>query len=221
MHTSPTKPSSIRDESCAFTLVEMLVVVSIIAVLALLILPSIVKQRHGGDRYICTNNLREVGLAFRMWGDDNGVYPMRCRTNNFDGPSYAMQQKMYLYFQVMSNELSDPRIVVCPQDAKRAPGTNFTTDFDNSRVGYFVGLDADETAPTTFLAGDRNISNGTSPQNGILGLTTNQPVTWTKSIHAGQGNILLADGSVQGTTSQLLREMLQRTGVRTNRLALP
>jgi len=72
----------------------------------------------------------------------------------------------------MSNELSTPKIVVCPSDPKRTPGTNFSTDFDNSKVGYFVGLDATETNANMFLAGDRHISNGAKPLNHLLDLKT-------------------------------------------------
>jgi prepilin-type processing-associated H-X9-DG protein len=217
---SPLKTTHPQSSHRAFTLLEMFVVVSIVAISIIIIL-SMAKARVTDIRPNCTNNLKQVGLAFRMWNDDNGVYPMQYQADNFDGPRYASNQQMYVYFQAMSNELGTPWILACPGDAKRTPGTNFTTDFNNSKVSYFVGLDASETNATMFLAGDRNISHGTPPQNGILELTTNQPVTWTRSIHAGQGNILLADGSVQETTSQLLRETLQRTGVRTNRLALP
>ena len=215
------KSSRIKDRSKAFTLLEICVVILTIALVVLLILPSLATPHRRPYRFNCTNNLKQVALAFRMWGDDNGVYPMQFRTNNFDGPSYAMQQKMFVYYQAMSNELSTPKILVCPDDVKRTPGTNFTTDFDSSKVSYFVGLDANETNGTMFLAGDSNISNGRPPRNGILQLLTNQPVNWTKDIHNGQGNLALADGSVQYTTSHMLRDALQRTGVRTNRLALP
>jgi len=216
------KISSIKGRSRAFTLLELFIVISIIAFLALLILPAVVTPHHrGGPRINCTNNLKQVGLAFRMWSDDNGVYPMLYRTNNFDGPSFATQQKMYVYYQAMSNELSTPKIVVCPADLKRTPGTNFTTDFSNSNVSYFVGLDASEANPQMFLAGDRLISNGTQPLNHLLDLKTNQPVRWTQEIHNGRGNVALADGSVQGFTSAGLEKALQYTGTNLTRLALP
>jgi prepilin-type N-terminal cleavage/methylation domain-containing protein len=221
MHTLTTKPHRFQSSRQAFTLTEVLVTIVVLAVLAGFLLPALSKAKQRSSPINCTSNLKQISLAFRMWNDDNDAYPMQYRTNNFDGPSYAMQQKMYVYFQAMSNELSTPKILVCPGDAKRSRGTNFTTDFDNSKVSYFVGLDATEANANMFLAGDRNISNGTPPHNGIFELTTNQPVTWTKNIHEGQGNILLTDGSVQGTTSQLLREALQKTGTQTTRLALP
>ena len=215
------KSSRIKDGTKAFTLLEICVVISTIALTVLLILPSLATPHHGSYRINCTNNLKQVGLAFRMWSDDNGVYPMQFRTNDFDGPSYAMQQKMFVYYQAMSNELSTPKIVVCPGDAKRSYAKNFSTDFDNSKVSYFVGLDANETNAAMFLAGDRHISNGTKPLNHLLDLKTNQPVSWTQEIHNGQGNVALADGSVQGYTSAGLQQALQNTGTNLTRLALP
>lgn len=217
------KSSSIKNQgrSNAYTLLEMFVVISTIALVALLLLPSFARPTMKINRINCTNNLKQVGLAFRMWSDDNGAYPMQFRTNDFDGPSYAVQQKTYVYYQAMSNELSTPKIVVCPQDAKRTPGTNFSTDFDNSKVSYFVGLDATETNANMFLAGDRHISNGTKPLNHLLDLKTNQPVSWTQEIHNSLGNVALADGSVQAYTSAGLQRALQNTGTNLTRLALP
>jgi hypothetical protein len=49
-------------------------------------------------------------------------------------------------FQVMSNELSTPILVLCPQDLNRNYATNFTDDFNNSRISYFVVVDANKTA---------------------------------------------------------------------------
>ncbi len=217
------KSSSIKNQggSNAFTLLEMFVVISVIGLVVLLLLPAGHHGPHKAIRISCINNLKQVGLAFRMWNDDNGAYPMLFQTNNFDGPSYAMQQKMYVYYQAMSNELSTPKVLVCPADTKRSPGTNFTTDFNNSNVSYFVGLDATETNANMFLAGDRHISNGTPPRNGILELTTNQPASWTQEIHNALGSVALADGSVQGLTSAGLQKALLNTGTNLTRLALP
>jgi prepilin-type processing-associated H-X9-DG protein len=230
--TSPLCKGKVRDSSPhlllfqktdrAFTLTEMFVAISTIAVLVVLLLPRF-RERQQVQWIYCNNNLKQVGLAFRMWNDDNGVYPMQYQTNGFDGPSFAIQQKTYVYFRAMSNELSTPKIVVCPKDTARTPGTNFTTDFSNSNVSYFVGLDAVETNASMLLSGDRNISNGTPPRTNILELTANQQVSWPKNPHGGLGNILFTDGSVQSTSSQSqwLKEALQRTGMQTNRLALP
>lgn len=177
------KPIAPKSGRRAFTALELAVVISMIALTVLLLFPTMRRPRDTNyARLSCVNNLKQVGLAFRMWKDDNGVYPMQFQTNNFDGPSFALRQKMYVYYQVMSNELNNPKIVVCFSDTNRISATNFSSDFGNSRVSYFVGLDASETNAQMFLAGDRHIDNGKRPKNGLLDLKTKEPVHWTKAI---------------------------------------
>jgi len=56
----------------AFTLVEMLVVMAIVALLAAVLLPAMARAKDKSRTTQCTNNLRQWGLAFRMYADDNG-----------------------------------------------------------------------------------------------------------------------------------------------------
>jgi len=126
----------------------------------------------------------------------------------------------FKHFQVMSNELNTPVILVCPRDSRRS-AKDFRTGFSNTNVSYFVGLVTNDDNPQMFLSGDRNVTGGTRLANGIIELTTNHVIGWGTDMHNGQGNVALADGSVQGFSSQRLREALSNTGVATNRLAMP
>ena len=124
-------------------------------------------------------------------------------------------------FQVMSNEVNTPKILLCPEDTRRILATNWST-LNNSNISYFVGLDADESKPQMFLSGDDNFAIGGVPvKSGMLQLLANTPVTWTKARHKLYGNIGLADGSVWQLTTDELRQALYQTGVATNRLAIP
>jgi prepilin-type processing-associated H-X9-DG protein len=100
---------------------------------------------------------------------------------------------------------------------------------NNLNVSYFVGVDAQETAPQMVLTGDHNLGAGNPPTawycawngsaaNACRVLSTNFPdntangVGYLDNMHSKQGNVGLADGSVQGFTRSRLQDALRNTG---------
>jgi len=169
---------------------------------------------------ICCNcNLKQVGLAFKTWAiDHTNSFPMEISTNIGGTRECTATGEVFRHFQVMSNELSTPKVLICPRDSRRFASA-FGTSFVNSNMSYFIGIDAKDTEPQAFLSGDRNITNGTRLRNGILELSTNYLSGWTHDLHNRSGNVGLADGSVQQLNTLRLREAVSWTG--TNRLAIP
>lgn len=200
----------------------LLVVIAVLAILAAMLLPALASAKKKAQRINCVNNLHQTGLAFRVWEGDNGdKYPMDVPMAKGGTKEFDTGADTFRHFQVMSNELSTPKILICPADT-RTVANNFSR-LNNQNVSYFVGLEAMDTCPQRFLDGDRNITGESDPENGILKLVPGQRVSWTQDIHVNQGNLGLSDGSVQQCSSSLLRDALRNSGDPTNtwRIALP
>ena len=210
-------------KTAALTLEEVVVSIIVLAVLAMLAI-AIQPRRHDWRKTAwCFNNLKQVGLAYRIWeGDNNDKYPMLVSMPNGGSMESVAAGNVVRTFQVMSNELSTPKIVVCPQDLTRDYATNFTTDFNNSRISYFVNADADAKNPQAMLSGDANFEiNGVAVKSGLLKISSNAPIIWSATRHKHSGNIALADGSVQSLNNSNQMIYFRQTGLATNRLAIP
>jgi prepilin-type processing-associated H-X9-DG protein len=213
-----TEESSIS----GFSVLELSVVVLLFALLAMATIPATTGSRLRAKRISCVCNLKQIGLSFRTWALDNqDNYPMQVSITNHGVMELVGTGLLFSVFQVMSNELSTPTVLRCPTDTKRKCANGFTTAFGNSNLSYFVGIDSTATNPQMFLSGDRNITNRVAPNNGLLNLTQDQPAGWTEKLHDRQGNISLADGSVQQFSRSKLQEALKYTGSPNNRILLP
>lgn len=93
-----------------------LVFLPIIAILAGLLLPALAKAKAKAQQITCVSNMKQIGLAARMWSNDNGG-------------------KFPPDFQSMSNGLATPKILVCPGDGSRTKAMDWST-FSPANVSY-------------------------------------------------------------------------------------
>jgi competence protein ComGC len=208
----------------AFTIIDLLVIAGIVVLLACIALPALASHRRKAKAEACHDNLKQVGVGFRTWALDCGdQYPSGVTVNNGGAKEQLELGNVFFNFLVMSNEIGTPKILVCPEDGEKTAKADFGCGFNNANVSYFVGADAVDTFPQTFLTGDRNLAHENKPlPPGIFVWTSNRSaLSWTKAIHNECGNVGLADGSVQFLKSRRLADVAANQSCDTNRLAIP
>ena len=168
--------------------------VSLLATVILcgMLLPALSQAKDKAQRISCANNMKQIGLAFRVWAiDHDDSFPFNVSTNKggtlelcLPG-SDGFDRNAAFHFQVMSNELSTPKILVCPADGNKQSALNFE-GFQPENVGYKLrtGTNVSDVNPSQVLA--------------------------VCPIH---NNVLLCDGSVQ-SLSKARWEAMQKNGMR-------
>ena len=122
------KPIGIKlRQKIAFTLVELLTVIAIIAVLATLLMTALSTAKKKSRQTFCTGNLRQIALALNMYLDD---FPKR--PSGFES-------------LVTVKYLPSPAVLLCPEDKTgNWGGTNrddmFVTDDESIRYSYLHPL---------------------------------------------------------------------------------
>lgn len=190
-------------------MVEGLVCAAVLALLVFLILPAGRGSNVTSSRISCVNHLKQIGLAFRMWSNDHGEkFPWDVPVGRGGTKDFAATGEAWRHFQAISNELSNPKVLACPNDPKRTRVADFAA-LNNSHVSYFIGLSADETRPQTILSGDRNIAVSNKLLSGVVTVETNIVLNWTSDLHINAGNLALADGSASQMNNRSVLMQLQ------------
>jgi len=136
----------------AFTLVELLVVIGIIALLISILLPSLSKARESANRTACLSNIKQITLAFIMYTTENkGYFPFCALNANPQLPEdfvwwtqasmpYIGEHGIGPYLKLSPTNY---KVMVCPSDQtdfrKRGGGYPFSYALNNLMTSEFGG----------------------------------------------------------------------------------
>lgn len=148
------KPLRHHRQVAAFTLIEFLVVIGIIAILAAMLLPALSQGKQRAYRAACLSNIKQVGIAFQSFANEHqGKFPMQVSTNDaglmemipiWNARARAAPNQVYPLAS-LSNELINPKVLICPAALGRPASTNFTDvllRLNSSYMGIIGGKNA-------------------------------------------------------------------------------
>jgi prepilin-type N-terminal cleavage/methylation domain-containing protein len=122
----------------AFTLIELLVVIAIIAILAALLLPSLIGTKERARRVSCKSSMRQLILAVEMYGEDNEQIVPTGASNKGADDDHLPVLSSFTSNAIISYVGSE-KMVSCPSFADYFSQKQALRSFDEQEYGYIIG----------------------------------------------------------------------------------
>lgn len=218
--------NSLKIRPLAFTLIEVLIGLAMVAVIVVLFLPRLT-HKDPTFRPECMSNLKQTGLGMWMWASDHDdKFPWQTSVTNDGAMELLTNGQASAQFRPLAEFMPDDersRIFVCPADSAKTKGASIK-ELREENVSYLVNADAATNAATaqTIMAGDRNLqSDGQPVKPGLFWLTQETKTSWTEDIHLTGGNLVFLDGHVEWVGTNQAKAVFMKQPAGTSRLLVP